>query len=79
MSISLVSLKNGFEDQEESKVRPLVVVAGFVHDVDSMVEYHPGGRALLTAAIGKDATAPFFGGVYNHSNGAMNVSDSSKL
>ena len=35
---------------------------------------HPGGKHLLQQNIGKDATAAFFGGVYNHSNAAHNVS-----
>lgn len=50
------------------------MVAGFVHEVSPILENHPGGRALLAAAVGKDATAPFFGGVYEHSNAAKNVS-----
>ena len=62
------------EDKKESKDRPLVLVAGYVHDVSSMIESHPGGPELLREAIGNDATVPFFGGVYDHPISAKNVS-----
>ena len=53
--------------------RPLVAVAGVVHDVSGFLPDHPGGRALLRSALGKDATAMFNGGVYLHSNAAHNL------
>ena len=53
--------------------RPLVIVAGFIHDVASFMDEHPGGRHLIAKMIGKDATTAFFGGVYDHSNAAHNV------
>ncbi|PYH43094.1 acyl-CoA desaturase [Aspergillus saccharolyticus JOP 1030-1] len=58
---------------ELARSRALVAVAGVVHDVTEFVEEHPGGRAMITAAIGKDATAMFNGGVYYHSNAAHNL------
>ena len=58
---------------EESKARPLIVVHGFIHDVSSFLDEHPGGRHLLTGKIGKDATTAFLGGVYDHSNAAHNL------
>ncbi|PYI36271.1 hypothetical protein BP00DRAFT_441856 [Aspergillus indologenus CBS 114.80] len=58
---------------ELAKSRALVSVAGVVHDVSQFVEEHPGGRAMITAGIGKDATAMFNGGVYYHSNAAHNL------
>lgn len=58
---------------EESKTRPLVVVHGFIHDVSSFMDEHPGGRHLLSGKIGKDATVAFNGGLYNHSNAAHNL------
>ncbi|RXW14156.1 hypothetical protein EST38_g11699 [Candolleomyces aberdarensis] len=61
------------EFQEASKTRQLVLVSGFIHDVSSIVDEHPGGRYHLTNNIGKDASAAFFGGVYNHSNAAHNL------
>lgn len=71
--------------KEESRTRPLILVAGFVHDVSSLLSDnvdgsgnknahpHPGGRELIERAIGTDATTAFFGGVYMHSNAAHNV------
>jgi len=59
--------------QEQSLSRPLVAVSGFIHDVSSFIDEHPGGRHLLAKHVGKDATAPFFGGVYDHSNAAHNL------
>ena len=53
--------------------RELVAIAGVVHDVTDFVEEHPGGRAMITAGVGKDATVMFNGGVYRHSNAAPNL------
>ncbi|KAG8164352.1 hypothetical protein KVR01_006270 [Diaporthe batatas] len=53
--------------------RALVTIAGVVHDVTDFVQEHPGGKALISSAIGKDATAIFNGGVYLHSNAAHNL------
>lgn len=51
----------------------LVAIAGVIHDVAGFVADHPGGRALMASAVGKDATAIFNGGVYDHSNAAHNL------
>ena len=59
--------------QEQSQKRPLVLVSGFIHDVGSFIDEHPGGPHLLIKMIGRDATTAFFGGVYDHSNAAHNV------
>ncbi|KAI0305122.1 delta9-fatty acid desaturase [Multifurca ochricompacta] len=59
--------------QEQSQRRPLILVAGFIHDVSTFIEEHPGGRHLLVKNIGKDASTAFFGGVYDHSNAAHNL------
>src|SRR6201996_1244262 len=53
--------------------RSLVAIAGVVHDVTDFVNDHPGGKAMIRSGIGKDATAMFNGGVYNHSNAAHNL------
>ncbi|KAF2489278.1 delta-9 fatty acid desaturas-like protein [Lophium mytilinum] len=53
--------------------RGLVAVAGVVHDVSDFIREHPGGKALIKSGLGKDATAMFNGGVYNHSNAAHNL------
>ena len=60
--------------QEQSQKRPLVLISGFIHDVGSFIDEHPGGPHLLIKMIGRDATTAFFGGVYDHSNAAHNVS-----
>ncbi|THH01751.1 hypothetical protein EW026_g991 [Hermanssonia centrifuga] len=59
--------------QEQSKERSLVLVSGFIHDVNDFVDQHPGGQGILQAYIGRDATPAFFGGVYDHSNAAHNL------
>jgi stearoyl-CoA desaturase (delta-9 desaturase) len=51
----------------------LVAIAGVIHDITDFVAEHPGGKALVKSAIGKDATALFNGGVYQHSNAAHNL------
>ena len=61
-------------DQSQAGSRPLLCIAGFIHDLEGFMGDHPGGEPLLRKHIGKDATAAFFGGVYNHSNAAHNVS-----
>ncbi|PCH38512.1 delta 9-fatty acid desaturase protein [Wolfiporia cocos MD-104 SS10] len=58
--------------QKQSVTRPLILIAGFIHDVSSFVDEHPGGRHYIAKYIGKDATTAFFGGVYDHSNAAHN-------
>ena len=62
------------QDQDQAEKRPLVLVSGFIHDVDEFLEQHPGGRNMIQRYVGKDATMAFFGGVYDHSNAAHNVS-----
>lgn len=59
--------------QEQSKDRPLILVSGFIHDVSSFLDEHPGGRHLLSKNVGRDATTAFHGGVYDHSNAAHNL------
>ncbi|GKZ20894.1 stearoyl-CoA 9-desaturase [Aspergillus brasiliensis] len=58
---------------DRARERALVVVAGVVHDVEDFVKEHPGGKAMIKAGVGKDATALFNGGVYYHSNAAHNL------
>ncbi|GAA5980587.1 hypothetical protein JCM5350_004357 [Sporobolomyces pararoseus] len=61
------------EFTEACKTRQLIVVSGFIHDVSSFISRHPGGAALVKARLGKDASAAFHGGVYDHSNAASNL------
>lgn len=60
--------------QKQAETRPLMAIAGFIHDLSDFMDEHPGGRHLLAKNLGKDATTAFFGGVYDHSNAAHNVS-----
>ena len=60
-------------DRQQSKKRALVLIAGFIHDIEAFLDEHPGGRKMLEMHIGQDATTAFFGGVYDHSNAAHNV------
>ncbi|KAK1227712.1 stearoyl-CoA 9-desaturase [Marasmius sp. AFHP31] len=59
--------------QKKAANRPLVLIAGFIHDLSDFVQEHPGGAHLINKYIGKDATTAFFGGVYDHSNAAHNL------
>jgi len=56
-----------------SNGRCLVAIAGIVHDVTDFWHDHPGGKNMIKSGMGKDATAMFNGGVYNHSNAAHNL------
>ncbi|KAI3343158.1 hypothetical protein F4824DRAFT_485857 [Ustulina deusta] len=62
-----------FITEAKQKGKALVAVAGVIHDVTDFIKDHPGGKALISSAIGQDATAIFNGGVYNHSNAAHNL------
>ncbi|BFZ53822.1 stearoyl-CoA 9-desaturase [Savitreella phatthalungensis] len=57
----------------------LIMVAGIVHDVSKFIAQHPGGQTLIKSHIGKDATAAFNGGVYDHSLGAHNLLGSMRV
>ncbi|GAA5915521.1 hypothetical protein JCM8208_007476 [Rhodotorula glutinis] len=61
------------EFQEACKTRQLMVISGYIHDVSTFIDEHPGGRALIKTRLGRDATNAFYGGYYDHSNGANNV------
>ncbi|KAJ7670502.1 cytochrome b5-like heme/steroid binding domain-containing protein [Mycena rosella] len=60
-------------DQLEASKRPIILVSGFIHDVTTFMDEHPGGTPLLIKFVGGDATAAFFGDVYEHSNAAHNL------
>lgn len=63
----------------QAKERNLVLISGIVHDVTTWLDKHPGGRTILQSAIGKDATAMFYGGVYAHSRIARNLLDNYRV
>lgn len=50
-----------------------LLIEGILYDVEHFINDHPGGLKYISMAIGKDMTAAFNGGVYNHSNGARNL------
>lgn len=70
------------------KGRQLIILDGYVLDLEKTIpleqtwthaasgihwlDAHPGGRAVLTAFIGKDATAAFNGRTYQHTASARN-------
>lgn len=63
-----------FEDfQEMSKTKPLVLIGGIVHDIGDFQKMHPGGVNMIKSGVGKDMTAAFNGGVYEHSASAHNI------
>ncbi|KAF7716296.1 Uncharacterized protein PECH_005054 [Penicillium ucsense] len=68
------------EYQQQARTgRNLVVIRGVVHDVSEFVTEHPGGVAMITGAIGKDATDSFEGDVYRHSQAASNLLDTMRV
>ncbi|OJJ46844.1 hypothetical protein ASPZODRAFT_95272 [Penicilliopsis zonata CBS 506.65] len=62
-----------FLAETQTTGKALTVIAGVIHDVTDFIKEHPGGKAMISSAIGKDATALFNGGVYTHSNAAHNL------
>ncbi|KAK4656110.1 stearoyl-CoA 9-desaturase [Podospora pseudocomata] len=59
--------------QREAKKNSLILINGYIHDASEFENKHPGGKAIIRARVGKDATAAFGGGVYEHSNAAHNL------
>ncbi|RKP12734.1 hypothetical protein BJ684DRAFT_22973 [Piptocephalis cylindrospora] len=49
------------------------VIEGAVIDYSSFIDMHPGGKALLRAARGRDATDDFNGTVHQHRHAARNL------
>ncbi|EJP63488.1 stearoyl-CoA desaturase [Beauveria bassiana ARSEF 2860] len=62
-----------FVEQARDQGRALTAISGVVHDVAEFIDEHPGGKALISSFVGRDATAVFNGGVYDHSNAAHNL------
>ena len=46
--------------QEQAASRPLILIAGFIHDVSEFLEEHPGGAKILKRMGGKDASKQFW-------------------
>ncbi|KAM3502031.1 hypothetical protein MY11210_009192 [Beauveria gryllotalpidicola] len=62
-----------FVEQARHQGRALTAISGVVHDVAEFIDEHPGGKAIISSFVGRDATAVFNGGVYDHSNAAHNL------
>ncbi|KAK4231271.1 putative acyl-CoA desaturase [Podospora fimiseda] len=71
-SLPVVSWDDFVKEAKENG-KAWIAIAGVIHDVGKFIADHPGGKTLINSAIGKDATAVFNGGVYNHSNAAHNL------
>ncbi|KAI8812898.1 hypothetical protein BJ742DRAFT_792190 [Cladochytrium replicatum] len=56
-----------------------LMIDNIAYDVSKFLDDHPGGRGFLKAAIGRDVTASFNGGVYFHSNAARNLMASMRV
>ncbi|KAJ3410412.1 hypothetical protein HDV05_003823 [Chytridiales sp. JEL 0842] len=53
--------------------KQLIIVDGIVYDVEKFMDDHPGGKGFLKAGVGRDMSASFNGGIYDHSNAARNL------
>lgn len=64
-----------FQKEHKESGRKLIAIGGFIHDVTDFLEgdQHPGGYGIIRHRLGRDATAAFNGGVYDHSNAAHNL------
>ncbi|KAG0019661.1 hypothetical protein BGZ82_011822 [Podila clonocystis] len=50
-----------------------ILLEGVVYDVADFMTEHPGGEKYIKMGVGKDMTAAFNGGMYDHSNAARNL------
>ncbi|KAJ2789038.1 stearoyl-CoA 9-desaturase, partial [Coemansia helicoidea] len=66
-----------FLDQVKNQRKQWMVIEGYVYDVKSFANDHPGGKALILSGVGKDMTEAFNGGVYMHHNSARNLMNTS--
>ncbi|KAK3831715.1 MAG: delta-9 desaturase [Linnemannia elongata] len=65
-----------FEDFEhacKNDNKKWILLEGVVYDVAEFMVEHPGGEKYIKIGIGKDMTAAFNGGMYDHSNAARNL------
>ncbi|KAJ3381812.1 hypothetical protein HDU84_004852 [Entophlyctis sp. JEL0112] len=53
--------------------KQLLIISGVVYDVTKFMDDHPGGKSFLRISVGRDVTASFNGGVYDHANAARNL------
>jgi len=62
-----------FQAEHKNSGRKLIACGGFICDVTDFIEDHPGGYGIIRHRLGRDTTAAFNGGVYDHSNAAHNL------
>ncbi|KAI8917214.1 hypothetical protein DFJ77DRAFT_338189 [Powellomyces hirtus] len=62
-----------FQTLVKQDKKQLLIVEGLIYNVETFVDYHPGGRIFIKSGIGRDVTTAFNGGVYNHHNAARNL------
>ncbi|KAG0199794.1 hypothetical protein BGX33_011386 [Mortierella sp. NVP41] len=65
-----------FEDFEhacKNDNKKWILLEGVVYDVADFMAEHPGGEKYIKMGVGKDMTAAFNGGMYDHSNAARNL------
>lgn len=62
----------------QSSGKNVIIIDNIVHDVTVFVNNHPGG-SIIKSYVGTDATAVFYGGVYDHSNAAQNLLSTLRL
>ncbi|KAG0375716.1 MAG: delta-9 desaturase [Linnemannia gamsii] len=65
-----------FEDFEhacKNDNKKWILLEGVVYDVADFMAEHPGGEKYIKIGVGKDMTAAFNGGMYDHSNAARNL------
>lgn len=57
----------------------LIIINNIVYDVTEFAEKHPGGKQILVAWFGRDATKAFNGTVYDHSVAARHLLDTMRV
>ncbi|KAF9286146.1 hypothetical protein BGZ68_003180 [Mortierella alpina] len=65
-----------FEDYQhacKNDNKKWILLEGVVYDVADFMSEHPGGEKYIKMGVGKDMTAAFNGGMYDHSNAARNL------
>lgn len=50
-----------------------ILIEGVLYDVERFIKEHPGVKGYILHGVGKDMTAAFNGGVYDHSNDSRNL------
>ncbi|CAG8454489.1 2268_t:CDS:1, partial [Acaulospora colombiana] len=65
--------------EENATKNNWLCIEGVIYDVTNFASEHPGGKVIINTSLGKDMTAAFNGGVYDHSNAARNLMASMRV